>query len=52
MLLEVLAAQTELARARLDLAVTASEYNLAQVRYLAALGVLELQRLPGVEEKP
>jgi outer membrane protein TolC len=52
LLLEVLAAQTELARARLDLAVTASEYNLAQIRYLAALGVLELQRFPGMEEKP
>lgn len=52
LLLEVLNAQTELARARLDLATVVSEYNLSQIRYLAALGVLEPQRLPGLENEP
>ncbi len=44
-LLEVLNAETDLAQARFDLAKTVSAYNLAQVRYLAAVGELEPERL-------
>ncbi len=44
-LLEVLNAETDLAQARYDLAKVVSAYNLAQVRYLAAIGELEAERL-------
>ncbi|WP_460035071.1 TolC family protein [Methylothermus subterraneus] len=52
LLLEVLNAQTELARARLDLEAAVSAYQLAQIRYLAALGALEPERLPGWQKAP
>lgn len=52
LLLEVLGAQTELARARLELATVVSEYNLSQIRYLAALGALEPPRFPGPGNAP
>ncbi len=52
LLLEVLGAQTELARAKFDLAAAAAEYNLSQIRYLAALGALEPQRFPRSGQEP
>jgi outer membrane protein TolC len=52
LLLEVLIAQDLAFRARMELLTVLSDYQLAQVRYLAALGALEPERLLGGGKGP
>jgi outer membrane protein TolC len=52
LLLEVLTAQDLAFRARIELLTVLSDYQLAQVRYLAALGALEPERLLGGGKGP